>query len=137
MATQPSYTDACAKIYSRAYAEHMLGIYIQVVAFSKPNFLDAMVPLPANLHFHKWEHIAHTDTDGETIQFLGFGFPAGYEGPIPNPMTSNHPSTLLHPQRCSNLHRKGTRQGSDVGTLQFYTILPLVPDKPTSYPAQT
>ena len=76
----------------------MLDLYREVTACGQPNFRVACIPLPSNFDFHQWSLIAHTQTDVQVLQFIMYGFPAGFEGPIPTPSFDNHSSAVNHPQ---------------------------------------
>ena len=64
---------------SPAYNNSMVDIYRAVTAHGQPNFRGAHIILPSNSDFHHWSSIAYE----QVLQFLKFGFPAGFEGPIP------------------------------------------------------
>ena len=72
----------------------MLDIYRMVTACGQPNFRGARLPLPSNFDFHEW---SHTQADQEVLQYLKYGFPADFEGPIPTPSFGNHSSAVNHP----------------------------------------
>ena len=76
----------------------MLDINRSVTACGQPNFRGAHLPLPSNFDFHEWSAIAHTQADQEVLQYLKYGFPAGFEGPIPTPSFGNHSSAVNHPR---------------------------------------
>ena len=59
-----------------------------------PNFSGATIQLPSNLHFKEWEAPIESPADTLMVGCLQCGFPAGYEGPLPTPYTSHHPSAL-------------------------------------------
>ena len=59
-----------------------------VTACGQPNFRDARLPLPANFDFIEWSAIAHTQADQEVLQYLRYGFPAGFEGPTPTHLSA-------------------------------------------------
>ena len=90
--------SACIKFRSHTraancsqYADHLLQVYLAVMAVGVPNFKGTRVPIPSSLHFEE---------DEATITYLQFGFPAGYEGPVPTPSQGNHPSANKH---CGNV----------------------------------
>ena len=60
----------------------MLRVYVAVTAMSNLNFSEARIQLPSNLHFKEWEALVEFSADALTVDYLMFGFPAGYEGPI-------------------------------------------------------
>ena len=83
---------------SLAYSNSMLDIYRVVTAHGQPNFRGAHLPLPSNFDVHQWSAIAHTQADLEVLQYLKYGFPVGFEGPIPTPSFSNHSSAVNYPR---------------------------------------
>ena len=68
-----------------------------VTASVLPNFRGARLPLLSNFIFDEWEAIAYSQVDHEVIQYLRYGFPMGFEGPIPTPSVGNHTSAISHP----------------------------------------
>ena len=99
---QASCTRGCTDS-SPAYSNSMLDIYLVVTARGQPNFRDARMPLPSNCDFHEWSATAHTQADQEVLQYLKYGFPAGFQGPIPTPSFGNLFSCQSSP-RCPRLH---------------------------------
>ena len=77
---------------SPAYNKSMLDIYRVVTACGQPNFRGARIPLTSNFDFHQWSVITHTQADAEVLWYLKYGFPAGFEGPIP---TSDSMSLII------------------------------------------
>ena len=80
-----------------AYNNSMLDIYTAVTAHGQPNVRGAGILLPSNFYFHQWSGIAHTQADEEVLQYLKYGLPANFEGPIPTPSFGNHSLALNHP----------------------------------------
>ena len=76
----------------------MLDIYKVVTTSSQPNFSGARLLIPPNFDFHQWSAIAHTQADQEVLEYLKYGFPASFEGPIPTPSFGNHSSAVNHPR---------------------------------------
>ena len=83
---------------SPAFNTRMLDIYRLVTACDQPNFRCVCLPLPSNFDFHEWAAIAHTQVDHEVLQYLKYGFPSGFEGPIPTASFGNHSSSINHPR---------------------------------------
>ena len=52
--------------------------------------------------FSEWEALAHTAEDTTLINFLKYGFPVRYEGPVPTPADHKHASALQHPRDVAN-----------------------------------
>ena len=46
------------------------------------------------------------------MEFLEFGFPVGYEGPVPTPDTSNHASAVSHLQDLTAYINKEVEEGT-------------------------
>lgn len=92
---------------SPEYTAHLLGIYMGVVATGLPNFRDAHLSLPSNLHFTGWNKLDRTHKDSKVVEFLKFGFLAGYEGPAPTPATTTtHLLTTTPPISLETLRLK-------------------------------
>ena len=60
--------------------------------------MAARIQLPSKLIFDEWECIVDTSEDNANVEFLRFGFPAGYTGPVPTPKSGNHPLANCHLQ---------------------------------------
>ena len=80
----------------QAFATALLDVHAVVTSYDQPNFLGTRLPVPTNLNLQQWQQICVTPDDHLTLQFLQFGFPAGYEGPVPTPTFHNHPSAVHH-----------------------------------------
>ena len=76
----------------------MLDIYRVVIACGQPNFRGARLPLPSNFDFHQLAAIPHTPANQQVLQYLRYGFPVGFQGPIPTPSFGNHSSSVNHPR---------------------------------------
>ena len=74
------------------HASVMTDIYNKVTEVGLPNYQGAQLQLPSNMHFPEWEALAHTPEDSTLISFLKYGFPVGYEGPVPTTTDYNHAS---------------------------------------------
>ena len=98
------------------YAKQMLDIYVKVVSHGKPNFLGPRIPLLSNIHFNEWLAILHSDLEKETLQFIQYRVPVGFEGPIPTPTMGNHPSATFHPQAVTACIGKEIGEGAMLST---------------------
>ena len=78
------------------YVNQMLTTYDRVASTEAPNFQGAQVPVPTNLNIDQWRAIAKKPSQHRIVDFLLYGFPEGYEGPIPTPSISNHTSATNH-----------------------------------------
>ena len=72
------------------YLPVMTTIHQAVRLTGKHNFEAAKIQLPSNLNFKRWEQMAQGYHDAEVVNFLKFGFPVSYQGPIPDPASENH-----------------------------------------------
>ena len=93
-----SITRACASHSGNAYTTSMLDIHRVVTASGLPNSRAVRIHLPSNFIFKEWEAITHSQADREVIQYLRYGCPTGFEGPIHTPSFSNHASAINHPR---------------------------------------
>ena len=94
------------------YAIKMLQIYNEVVAHGRPNFEGAKFILPSNLIFPEWDTIAHIDEDARTVDYLRYGFPAGYDGPVPTPLLDNHALAINHCRDVATYIKKKLSEGA-------------------------
>ena len=76
----------------------MFDIYSRVAGLGLPNFIGVRIPVPSNLNLKAWSQLAVIQQQCQVMEFLTFGFPAGFEGPLPTPSTVNHASARAHPQ---------------------------------------
>lgn len=105
------------KIDEGAFPPHLDAIYTQVKETGLPNFLEARIPLPTHLNIEQWEAIL-TDSidDQQLLDFLLFGFPAGYLGPPSDSTdTPNHPSATEFPVQISEFVCKEQEYGTLIG----------------------
>ena len=82
---------------SSSYTADMLCIYDLVKAIGKPNFMCARVQLPSNLNFAALDKHTSDYHDRQVVDFLRYGFPISYKGPIPTPTYNNHGSARNYP----------------------------------------
>ena len=79
------------------FASYMFDIYSRVVELGLPNFIGDRIPVPSNLNIKAWSQLAVTPQQCQVMEFLTFGYPVGFEGPLPTP-TGNHDSARDHTQ---------------------------------------
>ena len=103
---------------------HMFGIYEQVVARGLPNFLGACIPLPTNPDIPQWNMVTVTPEDKLTVIFLQFGFPTGYQGPVPSPYSANHVSADAHLKDIATCVTTELAQGAMLGPFDNPPSLP-------------
>ena len=70
---------------SPAYTGHIFGIYQQVVMAGAPYYIGARVQVQSNLNLDKWRELAKTPDDQQVVDFLTYGFAAGFKGELPTP----------------------------------------------------
>ena len=71
-----------------------INIYNAVKATGLPNCMGARRQVPSALNISAWEkYIDHDSDEYDILEYIKFGFPLGYMGPISNTQgISNHPS---------------------------------------------
>ena len=79
--------------------------------YDEPNFRGTHIPVPTNLNLESWATLCVTEADHLILQYLCFGFPAGYEGPTPTPTFHNHPSDVHHSSDMTAYILKELREG--------------------------
>ena len=99
----------------------MFGMYQEVVVRVAPNYMADRIQLPSNLVFEEWEHIVDIPEDSRIVDFLRYGFPTGYVGPVPTPLSTNHPSANGHFQDIAVYITTGLYHGA----MQTIFLLPL------------
>ena len=80
----------------------MTDIYNKVTEVGLPNYHGAQLQLPSNMCVPEWEALPHMAEDTTLINFLKYGFPVVYEGPVPTPADHNNASALQHPRDVAN-----------------------------------
>ena len=92
-------------------------IYDLVRNTGLPNCMGARSPLTSRLNVQAWESYA-TDTseDAQLIDFVRFGFPLGYLGPVSDTtFTPNHESAVNFPDHVDRFLREEMACGAFVG----------------------
>ena len=64
----------------------LLGVHVGVTCYAKSSCRGAHISVPSNLNLVNWAALCVTIEDTLVLQYLQFGFPAGYEGPVPTPV---------------------------------------------------
>ena len=93
----------------------MLSIQAKVAMDGRYNFVGCRIPLPTNLNIAAWRAMAVGYEDQQVIDFLEFGFPASYSGPIPDSTYTNHASARQHPQHIAKYVAKEVAEGAMLG----------------------
>ena len=78
----------------------------------------------SNFAFKDWDKLVYTHDDALTVDFLWFGFPAGYEGPVPTTATANHPSATMHLKDLAIYIIKELRHGAMLGPFDHPLFAP-------------
>ena len=91
--------------------------YEVVRATGLPNCMKARLPLPSGLNIEAWERYADmTGDEAQLIDFIKFGFPLGYMGPVSDTCnTPNHSSARDFPEQVSQFVGVEVRHGALVG----------------------
>ena len=107
---------------------HYTAIYDAVRATGLPNCLGARIPLPSSLNLEAWRLYIDTDTDEvDLLQYLQFGFPLGYLGPIsPTHDTQNHDSASRFPAHIDHFISTEKEAGAMIGPFNAPPFAPWV-----------
>ena len=97
------------------YLHKMMDIYQQVRATGQPNYLQAKIALPRSLNITEWSRLLATYHDKELLGLLTYGFPLGYEGPIPIPTYQNHMSATCYPDHVRKYIQTEVTHGTMLG----------------------
>ena len=109
--------DANINLYS--FDKNMASIYQQVIKFGVPNYRGAKIPINVNFKDKVWEHYLRGYNDTLVIQFMKYGWPAGYESEqIPCVGLPNHPSSHNFPDEIMGYINKELKHGAICGPFQ-------------------
>lgn len=99
--------------------EKLSIIYDTVKRTGLPNCMQAKCELPTNLNIPAWEReLAGEGRDPELLQFIKFGFPLGYAGPVSDCQNQpNHKSATEFPDKIGSFIDKEVRLGGIVGPM--------------------
>ena len=78
----------------------------------------------------QWATICTTEEDVITLSYLIYGFPAGYEGPVPTPSQANHPSAINHRQDVEAAITKEIIEGAMLGPFDSPPFTPWTQTNP-------
>ena len=97
---------------------NLVYIYDVVKASGMPNTLNARIELPTKLNLDAWlKYQGTTEDDKQLLDFVQFGFPLGYMGPISNTHdVENHPSAVQYSSHIDNFIEKELQLGGNVGS---------------------
>ena len=92
-------------------------IYQAVRASGLPNAMSARIPVPSNLNIPAWEfHLGRLGDRGHILDFIKFGFPTGYAGPVSDTKNvPNHPSATEYPSHIGEFITKEVDLGGMIG----------------------
>ena len=97
------------------FINKMMDIYERVKATGVPNHQGARIPLPRGLNIPTWRRLTADHQDTSLIDLLEYGFPLGYEGPIPTLSYSNHMSATCYPDHVQAYLQTETSAGAMLG----------------------
>ena len=86
-------------------------VYNKVTEAGLLNYRRAWLQLPSNLHFSELEALARTEEDTKLINFLKYGFPMGYDSPVPTLSDHNKASAMHHPMYVLTEFEEGVMLG--------------------------
>ena len=89
-----------AQVFSLRGDSQHAAIYDIVRSTGLPNCMSARIPLPNNFNISRWEEYADGSKDeADLIDYVRFGFPLGYMGPVSaTDDTPNHDTAAQYPQ---------------------------------------
>ena len=108
----------------------MLNIYRAVAAAETFNFCGARIPVPTNLNIPAWRKHTQGYHDAAVVDLLEFGFPIGYEGPIPHATKKNHSSAVQHPTHVQAFLDKEVSKGAIIGPFKEPPFTPWMQTSP-------
>ena len=96
---------------------HMEKIYDVVRSTGLPNALAARIPVPTNLNLKNWaDCLQEIGGRDNILDFLTFGFPLGYVGPVSNTVgVQNHPSANDYPAHVTKFLNHEIELGGILG----------------------
>ena len=97
--------------------DDLAPIYNAVKASRVPNCQGVRAPVPSGLNISAWcKYIDYDSDETELLDFVKYGFPLGYMGPISDSLdTQNHPSALQHPGHVDSFIDTEIDHGAIVG----------------------
>jgi hypothetical protein len=119
-----SATAATPRRGGQLYTKFMLDIYAHVSSFNCPNFKGARIPLPTDLNIEVWRQATSDYKDAAVVDFLEFGWPISYTGPIPTLNHANHSSALNFQEHVDKFTDLEVKLGAMLGPFQQPTFTP-------------
>ena len=101
-------------------------IYQAVRATGLPNAMAARVPLPTRLNVETWKReLGQSGAYAQLLDFIQFGFPVGYLGPISDTRgVDNHPSATDFPRHIQAFINKEIGIGGVLGPFESPPFTP-------------
>ena len=92
-------------------------LYQVVKSTGLPNCMGARIPVPSSLNIEAWRaYTTDSNDDHELIDFLQYGFPIGYLGPVSNTSDiDNHASAVQFPDHVHNFVQEEIDEGAFLG----------------------
>ena len=95
----------------------LVRIYELVRESGLPNAIGCKIPIPSDLNITAWRQLlGDTEENRALCDYLKFGFPLGYLGPVSNTVgMSNHPSARQFPEQVAKFIQKEKNLGALIG----------------------
>ena len=92
-------------------------VYQAVKATGLPNCMDARIPVDTGINVPAWRALMDgSEAERELVDFIEFGFPLGYHGPVVHtPDVTNHTSALQFPAQVEQFIAQELEQGALIG----------------------
>ena len=93
--------------------QHIADVYNKVKQTGIPNAMGARIRLPNKLKLDAWAlHLSDSDDHKQLLDFLTYGFPLGYMGPVSSTAeVPNHSSALEYPRQVDEFVNKEIELG--------------------------
>lgn len=97
------YVNELCALISPPQHKHLLEVASLVSASKLPNYKGLKIPIPSNLNIPVWREKLCDYDDKGIVDFLEYGFPAGYTCDLfPSTDIKNHPTALQYHKDVSN-----------------------------------
>lgn len=105
----------------------LLEIHDRVVLSGQHNFAECKIPIPSNFHIPFWEEQLVDYWDREVVEFIKYGFPVSFKGPVPPVRTvKNHKGATDFPQFMDKYIDKEVALSATMGPFEVSPLaLPL------------
>jgi hypothetical protein len=102
----------------------MADIYTAVSALGLPNYKGLRIPLPSHLNFKAWEEHCQEYEDKMVVDYLKYGFPIGFTGPLPEPTYTNHAIARQHAEHLNTYTDTEVKEGAMLGPFSHEPFQP-------------